>query len=180
MSEPVTLSLRAWQRLSTIDRLALLSMRRLQLPWMTSMMRSFTRLGDASSWTLITLALAASGKEGLTTAKLVGGSTLVAALIAQVLKRRLKRPRPSATLEGFVALAENPDAFSFPSGHSAAAFAAAVALAGFPDLGPWVLALACCIAVARVYLGAHYPLDVAVGIVLGVLSGIATRAAVGA
>ena len=43
---------------------------------------------------------------------------------------RCRRPRPSAGIGGFSALAENPDAFSFPSGHTCAAFAAAIAIAG--------------------------------------------------
>ncbi|TMA84340.1 MAG: phosphatase PAP2 family protein, partial [Deltaproteobacteria bacterium] len=69
---------------------------------------------------------------------------------------------------GFVAIIDNPDAFSFPSGHAAAAFAVAVALAGQgAGLGPLALVLATAIGISRIYLGAHYPLDVAVGALLG-------------
>ena len=51
-----------------------------------------------------------------------------------------------------------------------------MALAGEGDwLGGLVLALASGIAVSRVYLGAHYPLDVAAGMVVGVASGFAVR-----
>jgi len=73
-------------------------------------------------------------------------------------------------------LAENPDRFSFPSGHTAAAFAVAVAFAGEPGgLGPLALLLATGIGLSRVYLGAHYPLDVAAGGMLGVFAGLAAR-----
>ncbi len=179
MQDQLAFRARAWQRLSAYDKAVLMSVRRLQLPALTQLMRTATHAGDAASWTLVTLGLAAAGGKYVRQAKLVGGATLLATLISQLLKRKLRRPRPSAAVEGFVALMENPDAFSFPSGHSAAAFAAASSLVGVTPAAPLVLSLAGTIALARIYLGAHYPLDVAVGIVIGLLSGAVTHAAVG-
>ena len=96
-----------------------------------------------------------------------------------MLKRTLNRARPTTAIEGFEALAENPDAFSFPSGHTAAAFGAAVALGGEAwCAGPLALLLATGIALSRVYLGAHYPLDVLVGGFLGAGAGAVARIAV--
>ena len=71
---------------------------------------------------------------------------------------------------------ENPDAFSFPSGHTAAASAVAIALAGQGWLGRFHLGLAFAIAISRVYLGAHYPLDIAAGGALGLIAGLLARA----
>jgi len=59
---------------------------------------------------------------------------------------------------------------SFPSDHAAAAFAiAAVVLALRPRLGIATLAAAVAVAYARVYVGLHYPADVAGGALIGVV-----------
>lgn len=47
--------------------------------------------------------------------------------------------------------------------------------AGVVPAGPAFVALAFAIALSRVYLGAHYPLDVAIGACIGLLCGGATR-----
>jgi undecaprenyl-diphosphatase len=57
---------------------------------------------------------------------------------------------------------------SFPSGHAATSFAGATLLALLvPRLTVPFLALAAAIAWSRVYVGVHYPFDVAAGAVLG-------------
>ena len=164
-------------RLLEWDEATLLAARRWRTPGRTLAARTLTRLGDASSWTITGLAFFATMTElgtrlGL---RLAAGAGL-ATLLSQALKRTLTRARPDLAIQGFQPLATNPDRFSFPSGHTAAAFAVAAAFAGLPfGLGPAALALALGIGASRVYLGAHDPLDVAAGALLGTLSGVVAQ-----
>jgi undecaprenyl-diphosphatase len=165
-----------WQRVVGVDQAVLLAVRRLESAAMTRCMRTLTHLGDTSTWVAVGLTLIAAGGSGPRYAALLGGGAFLAVTLSQILKRICCRTRPDCGIGGFAALVENPDSFSFPSGHTAASFGIAVALAGEGDwLGGLVLALASGIAVSRIYLGAHYPLDVAAGAVVGVASGLAAR-----
>ena len=65
--------------------------------------------------------------------------------------------------------------YSFPSGHSSASFAAATAIFMWRKKeGTAALILAALIAVSRLYLTVHYPSDVLVGTITGILYGIAS------
>jgi undecaprenyl-diphosphatase len=169
-----------WQRMVSFDETVLLAVRRWESRGMTRAMRLLTRLGDTPTWITVGLAFLAAGGSAARYGALLGCGALLAVVVSQLLKRVCCRTRPSCGIVGFAALTENPDAFSFPSGHTAAAFGIAVALAGEGSwLGGLTLSLASGIAVSRVYLGAHYPLDVAAGTLLGTLCGLAARLLVG-
>jgi undecaprenyl-diphosphatase len=77
------------------------------------------------------------------------------------------------------ALIRIPRSTSFPSGHSATAFAFATgAVAELPPLAPVLIPLAGAVAYSRVHTGVHYPSDVMAGAAIGVGSGaLATRLA---
>ena len=97
---------------------------------------------------------------------------VVSHLAVQLVKRTVSRPRPSR-MEGWSAFVEEPDRFSFPSGHSAAAMSVAFAYAlAFPVLAPALVALAILVGASRVFLGVHYPGDVLAGQLLAVATAL--------
>jgi undecaprenyl-diphosphatase len=165
------------QRVLSFDEALLLSLQRYRRPWRTMAARVLTALGGARSWTIAGLGLLATRTSlGIHLGLRLAAASSLATLTSQALKRSLTRARPDSAIHGFEALATNPDRFSFPSGHTAAAFAVAVAFAGEPlGLGPLSLLLGVGIGLARVYLGAHYPLDVGAGALLGAFAGLAAR-----
>jgi undecaprenyl-diphosphatase len=95
-----------------------------------------------------------------------------ASLITDVLKGAFGRARPPVAdpeLGSLTAIPGNP---SFPSGHTATAFAAATAVAIMcPRLRPAALLLAAGVGLSRIYLRVHFPLDVVAGGLLGAALG---------
>lgn len=170
-----------WSRVLAWDEATLLRVVRWQRPLSVRLLRAVTHLGDAQTWGLVCLVLAMMGTPtGTHLALELGAATGLAALVAQVIKRLSRRRRPTAGIHGFSAFVGNPDAFSFPSGHTAASVAAAVAWAGEgAGLGALAASLSVLVGFSRVALGAHYPLDVGAGALLGLLCGLAARACVG-
>ena len=172
-----------FDRLVAWDEAVLLQLSRWQHPRATRVLRAVTHLGDWHSLTLVGLVLILSEQvETHRLGWLLGLSAGGVAAAAQVIKRLSRRPRPSAGfagvagVAGFTALVANPDAFSFPSGHTAAMVALAVAWAGEGNgLGALMACLAATVAFSRLYLGAHYPLDVMAGSALGLVTGALAR-----
>jgi undecaprenyl-diphosphatase len=95
-------------------------------------------------------------------------ATGAASLVTHVLKEAVGRSRPPVAEPGLGSLTPLPGNPSFPSGHSATAFAAATAIAILcPKLRPAALAIAAAVGLSRIYLRVHFPLDVVVGGLIG-------------
>jgi len=79
------------------------------------------------------------------------------------------RPRPFVTFPDIVPLIGTSASFkSFPSDHAAIAFALAVSVSLVrPRWGPVLIGAASLVALGRVFVGVHYPLDILVGAVCG-------------
>ena len=96
------------------------------------------------------------------------------------LKAWADAPRPAATLpaDSFQLIGTELTRYSFPSGHTATAFALAAALLYSIDRAArrrWalpVLSAAALVGVSRIAVGAHWPVDVLAGAALGWLCGL--------
>ena len=96
--------------------------------------------------------------------------TVTTALVEYPIKAYFKRRRPFITIIQAIVIGKKPGTWSFLSGHSASAFGGAWLLnCKFPRLSGLTYTLASLVAFSRLYLGDHYPGDVASGSLLGML-----------
>ncbi|MFB7664665.1 phosphatase PAP2 family protein [Kitasatospora sp. NPDC056138] len=100
---------------------------------------------------------------------------IAAYVVNSGLKSLVQENRPCQQMPTSVTLETCPVAgdWSFPSNHSVIAFAAATALVfAYRRLGWVAMVFAALMAASRVWVGVHYPHDVAVGALVGVVVGI--------
>lgn len=91
-----------------------------------------------------------------------------------ILKPYVARLRPYDVLDFPIAVPPLAD-YSFPSGHTSAAFATATAIyAYYKKWGIVAYVFAFCMGISRLYLGVHFPSDVLMGGILGVVMAKAT------
>ena len=133
-----------------------------------------SRLGtNGFIWFMCALLVAVAVRR-LSPFVLVALAVLVADGIAGLVKLAVGENRPNEPGP----LISIPHSHSFPSGHTATAFAAATMLTVlFPRGAPAFYVLAAAIAYSRLYLGVHFPLDVVGGIVIGVATALLLLAA---
>ena len=160
-------------RLSSLDGNILLWIQEnVRSEFLTPLFQFITTSGNAGLiWIALTcfmLAFKKTRKAGVMSAvALVFSLTFTNLLI----KPLVARTRPYELIDGLVILIEKPHDFSFPSGHTTAAFATGwVMFRQLPKkVGIPALIYVFLMAFSRLYFGVHYPTDVLGGIVLGVL-----------
>lgn len=134
--------------------------------WSSRAWRVITHLGGATCTLLATMLPLVVGGPARGAARDALVILVASHLLVQAVKRSVGRPRPSQRGSVPVLVAE-PDRFSFPSGHAAAAMSLAIGYAGtYPALAPLFTMLAVLVGFSRVALGVHYPGDVFAGQVI--------------
>ena len=159
-----------------IDSWILMWIQSLRQDWMTPFWKTITLLGNAGYiWILLTVYLLLRPQL-----QKIGATVLLALLFGALVTNILFKPlfariRPYEVIDGLVLLVDKQSDYSFPSGHSCAAFAAAtVCWKMLPrPYGGSILLLAALMSFSRLYVGVHYPSDVLGGILIGTAAGFA-------
>ena len=149
--------------------------------WLNYIMKYLTYLGEFGAAAIICAAALLVFKKTRWSGVVVAAALILDVLIVNViLKLSVNRARPWQTFPdlGFqqfhnsISVREPSDS-SFPSGHTASLFAAAVALVMIYKVkGIPALAVAFLVALSRIYLCMHYPSDVLGGMLIGSACGV--------
>lgn len=163
---------------------------------LTPLLTTLTHTGDKGIiWIAICVLMVIipkSRKFGI----IAGASLALEAIIVNIfIKNAVARTRPYDAIEGLVNLVDKQVDYSFPSGHTGAAFAVAgaflmIAIAGLPVViksgiisrtktslaykffTAVTIVFSFIIAFSRLYVGVHYPTDVLGGFIIGIASSI--------
>jgi 4-amino-4-deoxy-L-arabinose transferase-like glycosyltransferase/membrane-associated phospholipid phosphatase len=147
-------------------------------PWLDPVMRVATALGTGAAQTALSLALLTAGwireSARLRRAGWAGLAACVFSCLAiAVLKSIWSRPRPLLALFDVRIVGDPLFTNGFPSGHTLTAWAVALACGAFiPRLRFLLIPISVLTGVSRVYVGAHFPLDVIFGAAFGAILGI--------
>ena len=163
---------------------------------LTPLLTTLTHTGDKGiiwiAMCILMVIIPKSRKFGI----IAGASLALEAIIVNIfIKNAVARTRPYDAIEGLVSLVEKQVDYSFPSGHTGAAFAVAgafliIAIAGLPVVvksgiisrtktslaykifTAVTIVFSFIIAFSRLYVGVHYPTDVLGGFIIGIASSI--------
>lgn len=145
----------------------------IRVPWLTPIVVFITSLGNAGIfWVILSFALLLSKKT-----RWIGCISFLALFASLfinnlLLKNLVGRIRPYDACSTLLPLVTKPADYSFPSGHTGSSFASACVLYHHlpKKAGILALVLAALISLSRLYVGVHYPSDVFVGMMTGIVS----------
>ncbi|MBX2932740.1 MAG: phosphatase PAP2 family protein [Ferruginibacter sp.] len=137
---------------------------------------SVTYINLGAPLTVLTIGIIKKDKKMQQNAAYMVGSFLLSSAISNTLKNICKQKRPYEMYPEITKLSSG-GGYSFPSGHTSAAFSTAASLCFYYP--KWYIITPAClwatsVAVARMYQGVHYPKDIVTGAVVGVGSAWAT------
>ena len=162
-------ALTAGQRGRSLDRSLFRVLNRDRGPVADAALRGVTELGSIWASAGAALALAATGRRREAVDAFGAAGTMW--LVGQILKRAVRRPRPYSSLDRFRLMIDRPRGTSWPSSHPAVFLAFATVACRDLDSPPAARgaadALAGVVGASRIYLGVHYPANVAGGLLLG-------------
>lgn len=150
-------------------------------PFFDLIMPSLTNLGGFVSLLCICIIAILICKyykkdQYLKIAKLCLFSLVLSGIIAACLKLAIHEPRPYTVLSHVRQLTIPSEPNSFPSGHTSSSFSVVTVLASelwkYKKIVIVLIAFCILIAFSRIYCGMHYPLDVVVGAIVGIISGL--------
>jgi undecaprenyl-diphosphatase len=149
--------------------------------WMTPVMELISLLGKGGiALIVLSLVLLVIRKTRCFGTAMLLGLAIGAVVVNLWLKVVIARPRPYADINGFyyplwqMMGSHTESDYSFPSGHTNAAFACMVPafLLGKKSWSWLCLLFAFLMGVSRIYLVVHYPSDVLGGLIMGTLAGL--------
>ncbi len=159
-----------FKSLATLDTQLFLKIFEMRTPALDTFLVLWTDGGSFFFIFLVVVALWLKGERR--PAVYLAAGLIVDLVLVTALKTVIHRPRPYEMLH--ITPLDLGDIFgSLPSGHASRAFLSAMILSNFYRKDAVIFfVLAASIGFSRVYLGAHYPLDVIIGAINGVLTGI--------
>jgi undecaprenyl-diphosphatase len=146
-------------------------------PWLTDLNRNAVALWGALPVALAWWLYAQRGRAVKVLLAMVVAAGLCDAVAYRFIKPHVRRSRPADSGVSVILRTHRPGSYGFPSNHACNVFAGAgvLGLAEPPLFWP-ALAVAALVAYSRVYVGVHFPADVAAGALLGLLVGWAVGA----
>lgn len=158
-----------------IDFAILEALQQIHCAFLDIVLGAFTYIGEAGIiWAAAALILLALKRGNAASLAIFISLALEGVFNELIVKHIFQRPRPFTLHPWVDTVVHRPSSWSFPSGHTCTAFAAATAIFCFNKrLGIAAYAVAAVIGFSRNYFYIHFPSDVLCGALLGVLLGIA-------